>query len=120
MSNIKTCGDCFFFSSRRRHTRSLCDWSSDVCSSDLDKTEGDWRITRRVTEVPIRFAGFNLGVYERSRVSRNGYTVEVCANRAVEKSLEHRPRQPAGTPQAGVKPATQEARVPLDPLARLE
>src|SRR5947207_4547106 len=26
----------FFFSSRRRHTRSLCDWSSDVCSSDLD------------------------------------------------------------------------------------
>src|SRR5438034_9228125 len=27
----------FFFSSRRRHTRSLCDWSSDVCSSDLTK-----------------------------------------------------------------------------------
>src|SRR5947207_6776058 len=25
----------FFFSSRSRHTRSLCDWSSDVCSSDL-------------------------------------------------------------------------------------
>ena len=24
-----------FFSGRRRHTRSLCDWSSDVCSSDL-------------------------------------------------------------------------------------
>src|SRR5699024_11395732 len=26
----------FFFSSRRRHTRSKRDWSSDVCSSDLD------------------------------------------------------------------------------------
>src|SRR5262245_65796222 len=26
---------CFFFSSRRRHTRCLSDWSSDVCSSDL-------------------------------------------------------------------------------------
>src|SRR2546430_11259078 len=26
----------FFFSSRRRHTRFDCDWSSDVCSSDLD------------------------------------------------------------------------------------
>src|SRR6266571_8999521 len=26
---------CFFFSSRRRHTRLTCDWSSDVCSSDL-------------------------------------------------------------------------------------
>src|SRR5690349_16837395 len=27
-------GSVFFFSSRRRHTRSLRDWSSDVCSSD--------------------------------------------------------------------------------------
>src|SRR5438477_2525314 len=27
--------DFFFFSSRRRHTRLTCDWSSDVCSSDL-------------------------------------------------------------------------------------
>src|SRR5882762_2883461 len=26
----------FFFSSRRRHTRFKCDWSSDVCSSDLE------------------------------------------------------------------------------------
>src|SRR5438128_6207915 len=26
---------CFFFSSRRRHTRCYRDWSSDVCSSDL-------------------------------------------------------------------------------------
>src|SRR5437879_12422844 len=28
----------FFFSSRRRHTRYIGDWSSDVCSSDLDVT----------------------------------------------------------------------------------
>src|SRR5207249_9199548 len=28
----------FFFSSRRRHTRSKRDWSSDVCSSDLEPT----------------------------------------------------------------------------------
>src|SRR5256886_6470844 len=28
----------FFFSSRRRHTRFDCDWSSDVCSSDLRKS----------------------------------------------------------------------------------
>src|SRR5688572_31869883 len=27
----------FFFSSRRRHTRFDCDWSSDVCSSDLPR-----------------------------------------------------------------------------------
>src|SRR5256886_5309058 len=29
----------FFFSSRRRHTRFDCDWSSDVCSSDLEPGE---------------------------------------------------------------------------------
>src|SRR5690242_21828755 len=29
----------FFFSSRRRHTRLTCDWSSDVCSSDLGGEE---------------------------------------------------------------------------------
>src|SRR5207245_4576287 len=29
---------CFFFSSRRRHTRCYRDWSSDVCSSDLYHT----------------------------------------------------------------------------------
>src|SRR5439155_6654236 len=31
-------GWCFFFSSRRRHTRWPRDWSSDVCSSDLLST----------------------------------------------------------------------------------
>src|SRR5256886_12719078 len=30
----------FFFSSRRRHTRFDCDWSSDVCSSDLRSALG--------------------------------------------------------------------------------
>src|SRR3712207_8349040 len=30
----------FFFSSRRRHTRYWRDWSSDVCSSDLDRLLG--------------------------------------------------------------------------------
>src|SRR5205814_5599390 len=30
----------FFFSSRRRHTRCLSDWSSDVCSSDLENYTG--------------------------------------------------------------------------------
>src|SRR2546430_14693721 len=31
----------FFFSSRRRHTRFDCDWSSDVCSSDLYRVQED-------------------------------------------------------------------------------
>src|SRR5215204_7781981 len=38
---------CFFFSSRRRHTRSLCDWSSDVCSSDLGLRSKDAFVMRR-------------------------------------------------------------------------
>src|SRR3989440_495707 len=33
VTGVQTCA--FFFSSRRRHTRSDRDWSSDVCSSDL-------------------------------------------------------------------------------------
>src|SRR5689334_8476964 len=33
-------GWCFFFSSSRRHTSWNCDWSSDVCSSDLDPGAG--------------------------------------------------------------------------------
>src|SRR2546430_5809090 len=43
MSDIKFCVCVFFFSSRRRHTRFDCDWSSDVCSSDL----GKWNINKR-------------------------------------------------------------------------
>src|SRR2546421_1869216 len=36
----------FFFSSRRRHTRSDRDWSSDVCSSDLESDTGADRVYR--------------------------------------------------------------------------
>src|SRR5689334_24855595 len=32
----------FFFSSRRRHTRWNCDWSSDVCSSDLGFSDAEF------------------------------------------------------------------------------
>src|SRR5262245_64679368 len=38
----------FFFSSRRRHTRCLSDWSSDVCSSDL----GSGLLESRIARVP--------------------------------------------------------------------
>src|SRR6266478_8994616 len=40
-------GSLFFFSSRRRHTRFDCDWSSDVCSSDL----------RQAGRVPVKRRG---------------------------------------------------------------
>src|SRR2546430_4156094 len=41
----------FFFSSRRRHTRFDCDWSSDVCSSDLD----DWANAHKLIPKTKRF-----------------------------------------------------------------
>src|SRR5690242_20785095 len=37
----------FFFSSRRRHTRLTCDWSSDVCSSDLAERADQEGVQRR-------------------------------------------------------------------------
>src|SRR5688572_32629920 len=44
----------FFFSSRRWHTRFDCDWSSDVCSSDLKRKIG-------VGVVVVKIAGRLLG-----------------------------------------------------------
>src|SRR5437588_2186863 len=41
LSQPRSYDPCFFFSSRRRHTSSLCDWSSDVCSSDLSTSRKD-------------------------------------------------------------------------------
>src|SRR5690606_39658427 len=43
----------FFFSSRRRHTRFSRDWSSDVCSSDLQTLQGvhDAKITLETTKI---------------------------------------------------------------------
>src|SRR3712207_8038006 len=38
---------CFFFPSRRRHTRYWRDWSSDVCSSDLEDPPGSSRSDRQ-------------------------------------------------------------------------
>src|SRR5471030_2351511 len=49
---------CFFFSSRRRHTRCLSDWSSDVCSSDL------------VAEMALDFPIFVQGTAPRTELLR--------------------------------------------------
>src|SRR5207253_5433377 len=65
----------FFFSSRRRHTRWPRDWSSDVCSSDLemeDSTIG-WRfVNPRLAEryEPISLGETAENVAERYEVSR--------------------------------------------------
>src|SRR5258705_4326 len=58
----------FFFSSRRRHTRCLSDWSSDVCSSDLESgrkrrekglaRSGNARVRRGMIQLAWRFLMF--------------------------------------------------------------
>src|SRR5262245_64786900 len=47
----------FFFSSRRRHTRCLSDWSSDVCSSDLVAVVAGRSLRRSAPQD----GGFDLG-----------------------------------------------------------
>src|SRR5437588_9271192 len=49
----------FFFSSRRRHTRSLCDWSSDVCSSDLPAGGGPARVLKSLNWIYPRKMDFS-------------------------------------------------------------
>src|SRR2546428_577913 len=60
---------CFFFSSRRRHTRSDRDWSSDVCSSDLDpqRAAQRHRVRRRTTQ-----AGGGRGILARAPREADG------------------------------------------------
>src|SRR5699024_11231648 len=67
------CIICYiFFSSRRRHTRSKRDWSSDVCSSDLGPSVdgAGVLVTRggRVETVTVVLSGGRLGV-RRQRAS---------------------------------------------------
>src|SRR5260370_21960499 len=61
----------FFFSSRRRHTRFKCDWSSDVCSSDLvGTTVAPWQlffqqsyvIDKRITPRFMRYGRADLWI----------------------------------------------------------
>src|SRR5690349_23231528 len=62
----------FFFSSRRRHTRSLRDWSSDVCSSDL--VAGPRRSYELLTGV-MGFEPFGESGFEARGDSRGGSIV---------------------------------------------
>src|SRR5262245_14372932 len=74
----------FFFSSRRRHTRCLSDWSSDVCSSDL------WHsrlMTERVCDASeiLDYADNNAAVMATSPGNLNPYKLGVELYRDVEE-----------------------------------
>src|SRR5690349_24371192 len=61
----------FFFSSRRRHTRSLRDWSSDVCSSDLggENEAFEGKVVKgKVTGIENDLAVIDVGLKSEGRV----------------------------------------------------
>jgi hypothetical protein len=67
-----------------------------------EQTDGEWRTVRYASASPLRFAGFNLGEYNKTSVARAGVTIDVYANRRVEAALESKARQiivlPPGPP----------------------
>src|SRR5437867_6866311 len=78
---------CFFFSSRRRHTSSYGDWSSDVCSSDLSGREpgsrprdGRQRAPSRAATTP-RGAGRASGTCDHVVANQHGTAVAESAGR---------------------------------------
>src|SRR5205085_12564463 len=109
-----------FFSSRRRHTRFDCDWSSDVCSSDLDEQArgddagpgGDARQAQ---------SGAVGGAIEMTRAARE----RLQDRRAIVDILRvenergiSRPEQDAASPQIGAPGGfADDARVAIEPLA---
>src|SRR2546430_6947191 len=67
---VAECMLIFFFSSRRRHTRFDCDWSSDVCSSDLEFRESLLMSDLcPVDGMPLIWIARLLGIPLRKRVS---------------------------------------------------
>src|SRR6185312_7565925 len=68
----------FFFSSRRRHTRSDRDWSSDVCSSDLVV-----RIVDRQTGLPFLCGGLRVG---RCAEARRGEPLPGAAEQKLDEA----------------------------------
>src|SRR5438309_5884213 len=58
----------FFFSSRRRHTRWNCDWSSDVCSSDLSMRQ---QVAKGDLVLALLLAAAGFPLITRPREFRN-------------------------------------------------
>src|SRR5256886_6424857 len=76
--------DEFFFSSRRRHTRFDCDWSSDVCSSDLERVPAIPHIyVATLTRVPARNCEITSAARLPACPSQRGIC---CAGRGVASS----------------------------------
>src|SRR5438309_6296963 len=91
----------FFFSSRRRHTRWNCDWSSDVCSSDLMGTPACNDLAK--ARVPIQPGDLVLftnpaGATAIQTVTTvNGQQLNFARTTAIDKFGFNQTRAPQGT-----------------------
>src|SRR6266481_8131577 len=77
----------FFFSSRRRHTRWNCDWSSDVCSSDLSGLLSGEMTRDRVNNFPEDDWRKHNPEFQEPRLYRNLWLAELLKNIGRHHSL---------------------------------
>src|SRR5260370_20364503 len=63
-----------------------------------DHIEGSLRITHYKTGSPTRFAGFNLGDFQSTSITQNGYNIGVYANRHLETALKPKAQAPVLLP----------------------
>ncbi|MCW5965525.1 MAG: hypothetical protein KIT83_15925, partial [Bryobacterales bacterium] len=83
--------------------------------------EGDTAIHRVSVTHPVRTFGFNIGMYKTITVKRNGFTVNVMANKQVETALEPANRVivvPSPSVPVGRRPATAPTTVTTVPAPR--
>src|SRR3712207_8786702 len=78
----------FFFASRRRHTRYWRDWSSDVCSSDLDP--GEQLVVRPSRTTAVVTFRNETSAAVRVAVDGNGTRTVVIAPFSTVRSEERR------------------------------
>src|SRR3974377_889418 len=84
---------CLFFSSRRGHTRWNCDWSSDMCSSDLfDPGQPDWldKLDAGLALKPDSCKGYTIGDNTHKDISRYPWRMddEKVAYKGYEKMVQ--------------------------------
>jgi aminopeptidase N len=95
-----------------------------------DKTEGDWRTTRRRIAVPVGAVGFDLGDYEKVSTVASGISIDVYGNRHLQDSLKPaadvmQPQPFPGArrgrgPQSQLGTTIPAAQLAPDPLGRLK
>src|SRR5690349_24989644 len=77
----------FFFSSRRRHTRSLRDWSSDVCSSDLVRAQLEVAFELPAADLELGADGVLVHIDHRQKAMRGAAGDEFELARSEERRV---------------------------------